>query len=193
MAVLEESQVTRRTARSAGWSERAWLLAGDAEKIQTSVNSGAVRDQAAAALGGLDAQRANYFAGFGGSSLLFDREGRRLLIGSLGSDTRILDGTSNAPSSSTTRAGSPVAFVGGETPAQLVYDSNRQSFLLAELGNSAADFPLNLIRLASASLFRRLHPAYPLVVVPDRFERGEIARVEDVYGGRADYHSLRPV
>ena len=49
-------------ATYAGWSQRAWSLATNAAKLQATAISADVRDQAAAALAGLDARNVTTFS-----------------------------------------------------------------------------------------------------------------------------------
>ena len=80
--LLQDSQFTRQIAHSVGWANMAWSGVSNAAMIQTSLPSRDVRDQAAACLAGLDAHQEKRFP-FAASSLLFDRAGRRLLVGGL--------------------------------------------------------------------------------------------------------------
>ncbi len=136
--LLAETQLVRLTDRSAGWSQRAWSLSSEAAKIQVDSGSNDVRDQAAATLSGLDAQRIQQFTNFGASSVLFDQDGRQLLMGSLGDSTRLWDGTKNEPFAAKNSEPSPVAFANNTTPAQLLYDTSRHCFILSSLLGSKA-------------------------------------------------------
>lgn len=134
--LLEEIQATRLTAHSAGWSERAWTRAGEAAGIPTTVKSGDVRDQAAAILAGLDARRLKVFTNFGASSVAFDWEGKRLLMGGFGDGTKFWDAaTDTIHISSRTNLG-PVAFAENGAPLQLLCDAERHSLVLADVVHS---------------------------------------------------------
>ncbi len=121
--VLQLQQI-RLQPHTSGWSERAWDMVRRAAAIRA--DSG-LRDQAAATLGGIDASLTKHLNGVGASSLAFDREATRLLIGGFEPDqnqdgrARILELTSDRPPVACGLPGpGPVTFRDDGTPLQLV-------------------------------------------------------------------------
>jgi WD40 repeat protein len=120
--VLRLQQI-RLLPHASGWSERAWDLVRQAAAIRADAP---LRDQAAATLAGIDARLVRDLKGVGTSSLAFDREGKRLLIGGLEPDEHrdgrasILDLTSDRPPATCGLPGpGPVLFRDDATPLQL--------------------------------------------------------------------------
>jgi serine/threonine protein kinase len=123
-SLVLQLQQTRLLPHENGWSERAWDLVGQAAAIRADARLG---DQAAATLPGLDARLVKDLKGIGASSLAFDREGKRLLIGGLEPDeiqdgrARILDLAIDQPPVVCGLPGAgPVVFRDDGTPLQLV-------------------------------------------------------------------------
>jgi eukaryotic-like serine/threonine-protein kinase len=130
---LEQTQVIRLTAHSAGWSDKAWSKVGEAAKIPTSEVNGDLRDQAAALLAGLDARPIKQFTNFGASSVSFDQAGKRLLMGGITDSAKLWDlATDIIHTNSGTNLG-PVAFAENGDPLQLLYDSDHHSLALANV------------------------------------------------------------
>jgi serine/threonine-protein kinase len=74
--VLEQQQI-RLTGHREGWSRKSWDLAHRAGQVRATAD---LRDQAAACLPGVDVTTSCAFA-FTTSSLVFNRDGRSLLVG----------------------------------------------------------------------------------------------------------------
>jgi len=123
-SLVSQLQQIRLLPHTSGWSERAWDLVQEAAAIRADPP---LRDQAAATLSGVDARLIKDLPGLGGSSVAFDREGKRLLIGGLEPDqnqdgcAKMLDITSDRPPVSCGLPGpGPVTFRDDGTPLQLV-------------------------------------------------------------------------
>jgi serine/threonine protein kinase/WD40 repeat protein len=121
--VLQLQQI-RLLPHENGWSERAWDLVRQAAAIRADAG---LRDQAAATLAGIDARLVRQLEGVGATSVAFDREGKRLLIGGIEPDpkqdgrARILDLTGDRPPVVCGLPGpGPVVFRDDGTPLQLV-------------------------------------------------------------------------
>jgi eukaryotic-like serine/threonine-protein kinase len=121
--VLQLQQI-RLLPHSIGWSERARDLVLQAGAIRADAK---LRDQAAATFAGVDARVFLRLDGTGASSVAFNGEGKRLLLGGLEPDedqdgrAKILDLMSDRPPSSLGLSGpGPVTFRDDGTPLQLV-------------------------------------------------------------------------
>src|SRR5262245_9074298 len=120
-----ELQRLRLTERRHGWSEMAWAMARELAELDRNAD---VRDQAAAVLSGLDARRVREWS-LGGSSVVFDGDGRRMLIGGLspepdrkfaGEPTRLWSGGLDDPTPYRFSGSGPAAFTADGTPLQFV-------------------------------------------------------------------------
>lgn len=134
--LLDDIQRIRLTERAPGWFDQAWEKAVQAAKIPTAIKSPEVINQAVALLAGLEARRVQPFTNFGAASVLFDRQGRRLLMGGLGDGAKLWD---PAQARLQTGAGTnwgPTAFLPDGTPTQLLYDAEHHSLKLAGCENS---------------------------------------------------------
>ena len=133
-----QAQLIRLTPpHAAGWSEDAWNLLRQAAKWREDRNHiNDVRNQAAANSAGFDARLLAKFPQFGASAVLFDKEGRRLLMGPLEDGAKLWDGTTNLPFISSQSGLGPVAFLADDTPAQLRYDGESRSLALSDVTNS---------------------------------------------------------
>ena len=109
-----------------GWSVLAWKLVEDAARQRVTEG---LRSQAVATLAGMDATEEKVFEGEQASSVAFDSEGKRLLLGGL-DDTpaRLWDGS--ALLRSKYPGPGPVAFAADGTPLQLVVDPQKVDRLL---------------------------------------------------------------
>ncbi len=134
--VLRDVQATRLNPHSADWSAPAWARLVGAARIQAGVESDAMRNQAAALLAGLDAHRVHYFTNFGASSVVFDRQGKRLLMGGLGDGAKLWDADSGKIQTALGTNWGPVAFLANGTATQLLYDEGRHVLVLADVVNS---------------------------------------------------------
>jgi WD40 repeat protein len=129
---LLEVERARAAPRSDGWSGRAEAFIAEAAKIRVD---GALREQAAATLIGLDAHLAKAFRDFGASSLAFSRDGQKLLMGGLdpgrGRERRakLWDSASGSPQILGRPGSGPVAFRDDATPLQLTVDAGREPVL----------------------------------------------------------------
>ena len=132
---LEQIQVKRLITRSPGWSEETWSLAKEAMRIGGGLNTADIRNQAAATLAGLDA-REQYFTNFAALSVLFDQEGKRLLMGGLEGGGKLWDSTTDSVRTPSKAGVGPVAFGADGTPLQLLYESNRHALVLEGVVNS---------------------------------------------------------
>lgn len=133
---LQETQAGRLSAHTAGWSTQAWERVVKAGRISTGVESGDLRDQAAALLAGLDAHRVDAITNFGASSVHFDREGKRLLIGGSEDGVKLWDDKSNELQTFSHTNSGPLAFTPDGVPVELDYDTNRHSLTLLDIVNS---------------------------------------------------------
>lgn len=128
-SLVIQSQQIRLLPHASGWSDRASDLIRKAAAIRPDPG---LRDQAAAALVGIDARVVADLPGLGATSVAFDRDGKRLLIGGLEPDqeqenrARILDLTGDRPPLPTGLPGvGPVLFRDDGTPLQLTVQPGR--------------------------------------------------------------------
>ncbi len=128
---LEQIQKARLTPHREGWTGCAWSDVNAAAKIPTTVKSDDLRNQAVALLGGLDAHLVVPFTSFGASSVVFDRNGRRLLVGGLGNGAKLWDGKSGEPAHSAHTNSMALAFA-NDVPVELHYDRNTRSLVLGD-------------------------------------------------------------
>lgn len=77
-ALLQRVQLIRQGSHGNGWSDRAWELVVEAQKIR---GDELLRNQAAASCEGLDARLARHVDNHGASWVCFDRASARLLLG----------------------------------------------------------------------------------------------------------------
>lgn len=128
-SLIRQSQATRLKARSLGWRDIAWDLVRKAGKVRTDA---LLRDEAAAALAGLDARMEKRFGTVDAPWLTFDPRGEQLLISGAprarsrpGSGAKIwhLKKDELAETSTPPQAG-PVAFRSDGTPMQLIHGEN---------------------------------------------------------------------
>ncbi len=122
--LLLEIQQSRAEPRVTGWSERGWERAKEAATIRRDAR---LRDQAAAMLVGLDAREVWSNEDEGGTSVAFDAEANRLLMGGheptakQDGRARILDRATGRVLLISEQAGpGPVTFTGDGRPLQLV-------------------------------------------------------------------------
>jgi WD40 repeat protein len=128
--LMQQIERLRLSAHRDGWSAEAWGLVRQAAAIRTD---DVLQLEAAGCLAGYDARVVQEFKDFGAASLAFDRDGRRLLIGSVadtkrpfqpGADkplsSRLWDFSTRTMTTFSTAALGPVAFRGDGTPVQLV-------------------------------------------------------------------------
>ncbi|HLJ92469.1 MAG TPA: protein kinase [Gemmataceae bacterium] len=115
--MLQDATTLRLKDHSARWSEKAWELARDTSRIGASEP---VRDQAAAALMGVDARQDRSLKNCLASDVVFDREGKRILLGGTSAGpARIWDSTTDQFQSSELAGDGPVAFRGDGTALQV--------------------------------------------------------------------------
>jgi serine/threonine protein kinase/WD40 repeat protein len=138
---LQELQQLRLSTHTAGWSEEAWERVRKLAKIRKDDN---LRNQAAATLVGIDAKISKTFP-FDASSVVFDRAGKRLLMGGYTDykggqfnpvePARLWNGGIDDPHPSKKNGSGPVAFHSDGTPLQLVADpEDRFHLLLWDVG-----------------------------------------------------------
>jgi hypothetical protein len=131
--LLMQLQQLRMGTHRDGWFREVEAKAWEIAKIRRDA---VLRDQYAAALRGLDARQIKQFGG-DASSVLFSRDGKRLLIGghtnSQGQATepaRVWDGGIDEPRKSTQVGSGPVAFRGGDGAALHLVPDTRDWFTL---------------------------------------------------------------
>ena len=139
-SLLHSLQFLRRGVNPAGWREdterriRESALAID----KGGDPDGRLQSQAAAALAGLDATRTKIFSGYS-RSLVFDRDGKRLLMGEMSdgegpSSTLLWDGSDALPRrTSQVGSGGGVSFRDDGTPLQIAFDREHRSLLLRDV------------------------------------------------------------
>jgi eukaryotic-like serine/threonine-protein kinase len=125
--LILETQKVRLTAREAGWSADAWELVRAAARIRADER---LQREAAATLAGLDARTHKKFP-HGASSVAWDRDGKRLLMGGLPGQVAQLWNRDTGQVIDSQHAGAgPVAFGEDGTPLQLVLHPRAQETLL---------------------------------------------------------------
>ena len=125
--LIQQIERLRLSAHRNGWSAEAWDLVRQAAAIRTD---DALQFAAAGCLAGYDARVVQEFTEFGAAALAFDRDGRRLLIGSVTDakrpdpnkplPARLWDFKTRTMTIFSAAAIGPVAFRGDATPVQLV-------------------------------------------------------------------------
>jgi len=138
--LLLEIQQSRAEPRMTGWSVRGWERVKEAATIRRDAR---LRDQAAALLVGLDAREVWRELDHGGTSVAFDAEAGRVLLGgneptaSQDGRARILDRATGRVLHVSEQAGpGPVTFTGDGRPLQLV--ARQGSWLLWDVAKQAA-------------------------------------------------------
>ena len=116
-------------ARPTGWSKRAANLYRVAAAIR---RDDALRNRAAMTLSGLDAQISKRFETSAASSLLFDREGKRLLM-STTAGAKIWNSSTDRTQDLNFGGDGPVGFRPDGTPLQLVPRTKQRELLLVDL------------------------------------------------------------
>ena len=138
-AVLSLQQHRLALPRS-GWAKMAAEIAKNAAARRPD---GALRDQVAATFQGLDETQSLEREHFGASSLAFDREGRRLVMGGLSDDlgtercARVLDLVTGRVQYSDLTGNGPVAFRGDGVPCKLGFQPPDRLVLKDVAGNIA--------------------------------------------------------
>ncbi len=142
-----ELQNILRSVRTSGWSERAWDVQSKTVSLCDKKTLPEVRDQTAAILSGLDARQSKRIESFGAGDILFDRQGTRVLLGTVRDAKRHLIGAKfwnietdrfqDLPSAGE----GPLAFSSDGIPLQLIVrkqDKLQELILLDLLHNTAA-------------------------------------------------------
>src|SRR5262249_3355645 len=115
--LILKAQQLRLTAREAGWSTDAWALVRAAARIRADE---ALQREAASTLAGLDANVRKQLP-HGASSVAWDRDGKRLLMGGLpGQVARLWDRDTGQVTDSQHGGEGLVAFGEDGTPLQLI-------------------------------------------------------------------------
>jgi len=126
--LIQQIQRLRLSGHRDGWSAEAWGLVRQAAAIRID---DVLQLEAAGCLAGYDARVVQEFKDFGAASLAFDRQGRRLLIGSVTDakgrpdpdkplPARLWDFSTRTMTTFSAAAMGPVAFRGDGTPVQLI-------------------------------------------------------------------------
>jgi hypothetical protein len=123
--------MTRLSAHEAGWSETVWHQVAEAAKIRKDVD---LQGQAAASLGGLDARHIKHFTNFSASSLAFDTQGKRLLMGGMAERAMLWDSLTDQIKVSEQTGPGPVIFRADGTALQFAATTN-SSIVLCDFGN----------------------------------------------------------
>jgi WD40 repeat protein len=144
--LLQQMQLLRLMEHHAGWSDAGWKMVRDAARFP---HDDELRNQAAAFLVGMDARLDVDFTGqFNASSIAFEREGKRLLIGGFDKRENAFDKRKNVPACgarlwngaeplviSQLLGAGPVAFRRDGTPLQLAPDAkDRLRLILWDIG-----------------------------------------------------------
>ena len=108
-----QAQSILAMARRTGWSNRAFDLYRKAAAIR---RDDALRNQVAATLAGVDARIAKSFKSFGATSLLFDPQGKRLLM-STTAGTKIWDSSTDRTTDLDSFGDGPLGFRPGRDAA----------------------------------------------------------------------------
>ncbi len=116
-ALIRQIQSLRHSSHTVGWSDKTWDLARQAAEIRRDDD---VRNQAAAALAGLDARSRKHLR-HGASAVAWDHEGKRLLMGASKNGTSSLWDSERDEEIRFEHGGrGPVAFRADGTAVQLV-------------------------------------------------------------------------
>jgi eukaryotic-like serine/threonine-protein kinase len=194
-ALVERLQRVRMRERLNGWSDRALELVRQAAEIRRDAD---LRDFTAAALEGLDAHLVKQFENHSASSVAFDSQGKRLLLGGFHDDRgRFEDQRAQVYAIERERgiaddrldavglkASGPVAFTPGGVPLQLAAGDS-DTVVLYDLG---ADRPLHSFRIPGAGgadrdeAIRRAHPRPLLALAPDGSRIAAAARLAEDRG-----------
>ena len=139
-ALLQEMLPGRLTPHTAGWSQATWQLVRQAAQIRAD---DALRDQAAAALAGLDARLLAQFE-VEGSWAAFDREGRRLLVDLSKGGVGSWNGTRARIETVASDGDGPVGFRADGAAVQFVRNGDGV-FAIRDLGKRDAMRALNAV------------------------------------------------
>ncbi|MBI4657773.1 MAG: WD40 repeat domain-containing protein [Verrucomicrobia bacterium] len=137
-ALLAQARLERRGAHLAGWSATNLALIQRAAAIRFSRD---VKEQAAGALAGLDAQPFATLWDVAGGSAAFSSDGALLLGGTMGSPALLID-TKGDKLELPARAEGPVCWTPNGVPLQFSESSNTCLLLEARTSNVLQRFPL---------------------------------------------------
>jgi len=127
-SLVRDAQFAISSDHRHGWFQKAWNSITDAAEIHADLT---IDSQAATALFGLDAVPATRFNEFSAQHLLFDRQGKRLLLGGVATGAkqllpaRVWSCESLSLDALSVAAQGPIGFRADGTPLQLVAESNR--------------------------------------------------------------------
>lgn len=93
--LLREVQALRLNQHLAGWSAQSWDRLRAAAKVQTGAEASELRDQAAAALAGLDAMRVDAITNYGADVAVWNRGGTQLLVGGVRAGNQVWQAAEN--------------------------------------------------------------------------------------------------
>jgi serine/threonine protein kinase/WD40 repeat protein len=184
-ALLNQLQLVRASDRLDGWSDQAWKLIREAAALREDAS---LRSLAAAACSDLDAQPRQSREWVGTSCVVFDDDGRRLLLGGKDDNRgRKMEGAklweidSDRLTVSWRAGAGPVAFHGDGTPLQL--SARGGSCLL--LWNLQTQQLIREIRLqpsadpSAVSSLRKSVLGFPLLALSTRGKTGATAVTSD--------------
>jgi WD40 repeat protein len=194
-------QRVRMAQHRNGWRAEAWGLVRQAAEIRTD---DALQIEAAGCLAGYDARVVQEFKDFGAASLAFDRDGRRLLIGSVTDakrpfrperdkplTTRLWDFSTRTMTTFSAAAIGPAASRGAGTPVQLIPGTEKDgpAVILLDLPRNK---PLSRFMAPGGATFDATKSDFTLtpgasvvVAVLERPDRGQVLVAWDGASGRA--------
>ncbi|HEX8199803.1 MAG TPA: serine/threonine-protein kinase, partial [Isosphaeraceae bacterium] len=143
-SLIQQIQRRRLSPHRNGWSDQLWDLVNQIRAIPGDDST--LRNEAAATLFGLDARSPLRFEDFGASSVAFDREGKRLLMGGVEDrvraprKTKLWDGEARQLHELRSTAKGPVGFRADGIPIQLVAQGQgeRNTLTLVDLAKGQA-------------------------------------------------------
>jgi eukaryotic-like serine/threonine-protein kinase len=127
------------TTRTNGWFEKVWEMQSDVVPLCDKETLSTLRDQTASALSGLDARISKRIVSFGAGRVLFDRQGERVLLGSVHDEGKRLIGTKLWNSKTDQfrdleiASSGPVAFSRRGVPLQLIVRKKEHNLILMDL------------------------------------------------------------
>ncbi len=130
--LIQQIQMTRLSAHENGWSDQVWQATAEAAAIRKDAN---LQSQAAASLAGLDARPIKRFTNYSASSVAFDPQGKRLLMGGASEGALVWNCETDELRSSTYAKSGPVAFGDEGAPLHFVVE-NHGSFLLWDVASN---------------------------------------------------------
>ncbi|MCI0541587.1 MAG: hypothetical protein L0Z50_40835, partial [Verrucomicrobiales bacterium] len=160
--LIQQIQMTRLSAHENGWSDQVWQATAEAAAIRKDAN---LQSQAAASLAGLDAHLSKRFTNYSTSSVAFDPQGKRLLMGGTSEGAQIWNCDTDEMRFSTLAKPGAVSFREDGTPLHFVFQSHG-NFLLWDVARNEAVREFRMTNLSAPGSWPEL-VAVPMAIAPN--------------------------